>query len=57
MSLDDSDDDELEKQEKVVFGKSFGANDKASQKGMVSLDSDSDDDLVVSPPAADSDTA
>lgn len=32
VSLDDIDDDELEKQEKVVFGKSFGANDKAFKK-------------------------
>lgn len=48
VSLDDSDDEELEQQEKAVFGKVLNGD----RKGMVSLesDSDSDDDLVVAPP-------
>lgn len=48
VSLDDNDDEELEEQEKAVFGKVLNSD----KKGMVSLDSesDSDDDLVVAPP-------
>lgn len=48
VDLNDDDDEELEEQEKAVFGKVLNGD----RKGMVSLDSDSDsdDDLVVVPP-------
>ncbi|TFY70765.1 hypothetical protein EVG20_g2240 [Dentipellis fragilis] len=45
---DMSDDDELERQEKEVFGKSLDRPTKGPSSGMVDLES-SDDDLVIEP--------